>query len=311
VKAPHIALVALLSLLLAAYGTNANDEDRRGSSQPQGATLRVRLGTQEFPEARILGELWRQALAVNGYTVDLRKSVGPAEDLDELLKDGEIDGYVAYTGTVLSIVAGQDVTGMDPEQTYEAAKKFYDSQDMSMSAMTPFQNKDAIATTTEFAQAEQLQSLADLATLDGFTLAARPEFESLYLGLEGLQDLYGVDDVTFKGVPVGEQYKTLDTGRADAVNAFTTDPLLIRGEYTVLEDPKLLFGSQNVVMVVGNDELDRVGGDDFLAVVDSVNRVLTEDVMVELNTAVVEGQDEAEVADQFLNSTGLDEPISG
>ena len=310
-KGLSVAFVALLSLLLAACGSNANDEDRRGSSQPQGATLRVRLGTQEFPEARILGELWRQALAVNGYTVDLRKSVGPAEDLDELLKDGEIDGYVAYTGTVLSIVAGQDVTGMSPEQTYQAAKKFYDGQDMAMSAMTPFQNKDAIATTTEFAQAEQLKTLADLATLDGFTLAARPEFESLYLGLEGLKDLYGVTNVSFKGVPVGEQYKTLETGEADAVNAFTTDPLLISGDYTVLDDPKLLFGSQNVVMVVGNDELERVGGEEFLAVVASVNRRLTEDVMVDLNTAVTEGQDEAEVAEQFLNTTGLNEPRGG
>ena len=67
----------------------------------------------------MLGELWRQALAVNGYTVDLRKAVGPAEDLDALLQRGEIDGYVAYTGTVLSVVAGESVTGLDPEQTYE------------------------------------------------------------------------------------------------------------------------------------------------------------------------------------------------
>jgi GGDEF domain-containing protein len=51
-------------------------------------------------------------------------------------------------------------------------------------------------------------------------------------------------------------------------------------------------------MVVGNDELERVGGEEFLAVVDSVNRWLTEDVMVDLNTAVTEGQDEAEVAEQ-------------
>ena len=310
-RAPSVAFVALLSLLLAACGSNANDEDRRGSSQPQGATLRVRLGTQEFPEARILGELWRQALAVNGYTVDLRKSVGPAEDLDELLKDGEIDGYVAYTGTVLSIVAGQDVTGMDPEQTYQAAKKFYDGQDMAMSAMTPFQNKDAIATTTEFAQAEQLQTLADLATLDGFTLAARPEFESLYLGLEGLEDLYGLSNAEFEPVPVGRQYQALENGTADAVDAFTTDPQLREGDYQVLEDPELLFGSQNVVMVVGSDELERVGKETFLEVVDTVNGLLSQDEMVSLNAAVTGGQDEEDVANAFLRQAGLLTPMGG
>ena len=118
-----VTSVAALAALAVACG-DANDE-RGASSQPQGASLRVTLGTQEFPEARILGELWRQALATNGYAVNLRKGVGPAEDLDQALKDGTVDGYVAYTGTVLSIVAGEDVSGLDPDETYEQAKEFY------------------------------------------------------------------------------------------------------------------------------------------------------------------------------------------
>ena len=304
-----LALLLVASLVLAACGTA--DDEESGGSQPQGASLRVRLGTQEFPEGRILGEMWRQALAVNGYTVDLRKGVGPAEDLDALLRDGEIDGYVAYTGTVLSVVAKQDVTGLDPEETYEKAKAFYDTRDMAMSAMTPFENKDAIATTTQFAQSEQLQSISDLSKLKSFTLAARPEFESLDLGLVGLQEEYGLDNASFKGVPVGEQYEVLESGEADAVNAFTTDPQLLGEDFEVLEDPKLLFGSQNVVMVAGNDELERVGREKFLEVVDAVNAQLTQDVMVDLNAAVTEGQPEEDVAERFLEDAGLLEPIGG
>jgi glycine betaine/choline ABC-type transport system substrate-binding protein len=301
-------LLLLAFLALAACGTSQEDT---GSSQPQGASLRITLGTQVFPEARILGELWRQALAVNGYTVDLRKGVGPAEDLDALLQEGEIDGYVAYTGTVLSIVAGEDVTGLDPEETYEKAKAFYETRDMEMSAMTPFENKDAIATTSRFAQRERLRSIADLAELPSFTLAARPEFESLYLGLEGLEDLYGISNAEFAPVPVGRQYQALDSGRADAVDAFTTDPQLREGDYQVLEDPELLFGSQNVVMVVGSDELERVGKQTFLEVVDTVNGLLTQDQMVSLNAAVTSGQDEEDVANAFLRQAGLLTPIGG
>ena len=303
----HAVAAGALALSLAACA-GTGDEETEGS-QPQGASLRISLGTQEFPEARILGELWRQALAVNGYTVDLRKGVGPAEDLDELLGDGDIDGYVAYTGTVLSIVAKQDVTGLDPEQTYDAAKKFYDSRDMAMSAMTPFENKDAIATTRRFAQAKHLESIADLADLPSFTLAARPEFEDLYLGLEGLQDVYGLTNADFEAVTLGTQYDALDDGEADAVNAFTTDPQLLSGDYEVLDDPDLLFGSQNVVMVVGKDELERVGQETFLKVVDAVNARLTQDVMVDLNAAVTDGQDEVDVAERFLRDAGLLEPI--
>lgn len=297
-------VVTLLALVLAACGTSANNEN--GSSQPQGAALRVRLGTQAFPEARLLGEMWRQALAVNGYTVDLRKAVGPAEDLDKLLQQGEIDGYVAYTGTVLSVVAGENVTGLDPDQTYVKAKDFYAGRGMAISAMTPFQNKDAIAVTTSFAQAKKLESIGDLAKLDSFTLGARPEFEDLDLGLKGLKAIYGWKNAKFTPVPLGEQYGALDVGKADAVDAFTTDPGLLSGDYRVLKDPKLLFGSQNVVMTVGEKPLERVGRDEFLEVVDGVNAVLTEDAMVEMNTAVTEGQDEVAVAKRFLESVGLD-----
>jgi osmoprotectant transport system substrate-binding protein len=216
---------------------------------------------------------------------------------------------VAYTGTVLSIVAGEDVTGLDPDQTYEEAKAFYAGRDMAMSAMTPFQNKDAIATTTQFAQAHRLQSIADLRALPSFRLGARPEFEDLYLGLEGLVDVYGLTNATFDPVTLGQQYEALDQGKVEAVNAFTTDPQLRSGSYQVLEDPELLFGSQNVVMVVGEDELERVGQETFLRVVDAVNGLLTQDVMVDLNADVTEGQDEVAVAERFLGENGLSEPI--
>jgi len=301
------AALALLMAALAACG-DANSE-RDASQQPQGATLRVTIGTQEFPEARILGELWRQALAVNGYAVDLRKGVGPAEDLDEALKDGDIDGYVAYTGTVLSIVAGEDVSGLDPDETYEQAKAFYAGQDMVMSEMTPFQNKDAIAVTDAFAEEHSLSSVADLGALESFTLGARPEFEDLHLGLEGLREVYGLDNAEFAPVEVGEQYAALDAGDVQAVDAFTTDPQLESGAYTLLEDPELLFGSQNVVMTVGEDKLDRIDADAFLRVIDTVNAELSEEAMVRMNAQVTAGREDTLVAKEFLRSVGLNVPL--
>ena len=302
------ALVALACLALPAACGEANTESN-ASQQPQGASLRITLGTQEFPEGRILGELWREALAVNGYTVDLRKGVGPAEDLDQALRDGEIDGYVAYTGTVLSIVAGEEVSGLDPEDTYAKAEEYYAGQGMAMSQMTPFQNKDAIATTESFAAENKLSTIADLRRLDSFVLGARPEFESLYLGLEGLQQVYGLTNAAFAPFALGAQYAALDNGDADAVDAFTTDPQLRDGDYILLEDPELLFGSQNVVMVVSEDKLESIDAAAFLRVVDAVNSSLTEDDMVQMNAEVTEGGDDRAVATRFLRSVGMMEPL--
>lgn len=304
----RLALVAVLAAAVTAGCGEPNDETG-ASQQPQGASLRVTLGTQEFPEARVLGELWRQALAVNGYAVDLRKGVGPAEDLDAALQAGTIDGYVAYTGTVLSVVAGQDVTGLDPEETYAAAKEFYAGQDMVMSAMTPFQNKDAVATTTAYAEENDLTEIGDLAGVGPFTLGARPEFEDLQLGLAGLREVYGLDEATFAPVDLGEQYAALDDGTAQAVDAFTTDPQLESGDYTLLEDPELLFGSQNVVMVVGEEDLERIDAEAFMRVVDRVNAELDEEDVVRMNAAVTDGRSEEDVARDFLRSVDLDRPI--
>ena len=111
-----LSISLVMAVALAAGACGEQELDRKGSAQPQGAKVRITLGTQDFPEARVLGELWRQALAVNGYTVDLRKRMGPTEDLDQAVLDGTIDGHVAYTGTSLSIVAGEEVSGWTPRR---------------------------------------------------------------------------------------------------------------------------------------------------------------------------------------------------
>ena len=140
-------------------------------------------------------------------------------------------------------------------------------------------------------------------------LGARPEFEDLHLGLAGLQEVYGLDNATFAPVELGQQYAALDSGEATAVDAFTTDPQLESGNYTLLDDPELLFGSQNVVMVVGEDKLDSIDADAFLNVVDAVNRELSEDAMVQMNAEVTDGRSDESVAREFLRSVDLDQPL--
>ena len=108
---------------------------------------------------------------------------------------------------------------------------------------------------------------------------------------------------------LGAQYAALDEGDVDAANVFTTDPQLQSGDYAVLEDPERLFGSQNAMMVVDADKLERIGAERFMRVVDEVNGRLTTGAIVEMNQAVTEGQDDGEVAERFLRQVGLMRPI--
>jgi osmoprotectant transport system substrate-binding protein len=301
------ALGAVLLAAELAVGACGGDENGgRGSAQPQGADLRITLGTQNFTEAIVLGELWRQALAANGYAVDLRKNMGPLEEVDEALRAGEIDGHPAYMGASLSVLAGEESAGLDAKQTYDKLKAFYAKRGQTLSSTTPFENVDAIATTQLFAQREQLRTMEDLRRLDKFTLGARPEFEERYQGLAGMQKVYGLTNAQFKPIALGAQYGALDAGDVDAVNVFTTDPQLATNDYAILEDPKRLFGSQHVAMVIDTKKLGLVGREDFLDVVADVNRRLTTRSMVEMNEAVeLDGQDVGDVVARFLREEGI------
>jgi osmoprotectant transport system substrate-binding protein len=175
-----------------------------------------------------------------------------------------------------------------------------------ISQQTPFFDVDAIATTKEFAEQNGLKSVADLKKLDSFTVGARPEFRDRFQGLKGMRSEYGLTNAKFKQLALGIQYQALDSGDVDSANVFSTDAQLASGKYTVLEDPKGVFGYQHVAMVMNRDKYEALGGPGFFKVIDDVSKLLTNDAMISMNKAVVlDKQDEAEVARSFLEANQL------
>ena len=75
--------------------------------QPQGTELQLTLGTKDFTEQFLLGELYEQALAARGYKVTPRKDIGSTEVIDTELTSGEIDAYPEYLGVAVTVVAGE------------------------------------------------------------------------------------------------------------------------------------------------------------------------------------------------------------
>jgi osmoprotectant transport system substrate-binding protein len=293
-------------LALAAVSACGNADDETGGSQPQGLDLNVTLGTKNFDEQFLLGELYKQALGGRGYKVTLKQNIGSTEVIDGSLQRGEIDGYPEYLGVAATVLARQDVEGRNAQQTYDIARNFYGSRGQTLSEQTRFENVDAIATTVFFAQRHGLQSLTDLRKLRHFTLGARPEFEDRVQGLQGMQSTYGLTNATLRPLAIGTQYKALDRGDIQTANVFSTDGQLANGQYKVLEDPKRLFGYQHAALVIDRAKLKRLGGDRFMNVIDRLNARLTTPALIEMNRAVsVEGLEPAAAAQRFLADNGL------
>ena len=298
-----VLLLMVLALPIAACGEDTTGD---GSAQPQGTELQLTLGTKDFTEQFLLGELYEQALAARGYKVTLRKDIGSTEVIDTQLTSGQIDAYPEYLGVAVTVVAGEANAGSSAAETYRLATDYYAQRGQALSEQTPFENVDAIATTQVFAQQQRLTSLPDLRRLPSFTLGARPEFADRVQGLAGLQHVYGLTNAEFKPIEIGAQYQALDEGDIDAANVFTTDGQLAGGNYRLLEDPQRLFGFQHVALVINQDTLERLGGDRFMTVINAVNRRLTTSAMIEMNRDIdLEGQDEALVAERFLTGVGL------
>ncbi len=300
-----VRLLSFLAALLLAVAGCGGDDD--GGDADTGATSdrTVTIGSKNFPEAVILGELYRQALEAKGYTVDLKSSIGSTEIIDRALTSGEIDLYPEYTGTMLTVVFGEDEPQESAESTYDRAKELYEERGQTLFGMTPFSDSDALAVTTAYAEEHDLEEIGDLAEIGEFRLGGQPEFETRLQGLVGVKEAYGIEDVSFVPFTGISPYEALDQGAVDVAAIFSTDPPLASGAYVVLDDPEANFGYQNVAPV-GDQELADELGDDFREAIDAVSETLTEDAIIAMNSAVAIDQRPAdEVAREFLEANDL------
>ncbi len=304
---------ALLALLVAGCGSDdgggsssSSGSSSAASDQPGKGKPAVTIGTKDFTEEFVLGELYAQALRAKGYSVTLKRNIGATEITDKALTSGRIDAYPEYTGITTAVVAKSDALSPSKEETAQKAKAFYEKRGQVVVGPTPFQDVDAIATTKAYAARNKLESVADLKTLSTFSLGARPEFKSRFTGLVGMQKVYGIDNARFKQLALGLQYQALDKGDVDSANVFSTDAQLASGKYKVLADPKGVFGFQQVYFVINKPKYDALGGQAFADVIDSVNKLLTNPAMQSMNAAVdVDKKEPKAVAAQFLQANGL------
>jgi osmoprotectant transport system substrate-binding protein len=305
-----MALTAVLALVLAvgmaACGGSKKKSSTSGvSGQPGKGKPPVKLGTKNFPEEFVLGQLYKQALEAKGYTVQFKNNIGSSEVIDKALTSGQIDAYPEYTGTILSVIAHQTKRPNSADGTYAAAKAFQEKRGFTLLDKTPFFDTDALAVKPGYAQKNGLRSDGDLKKVKHWNYGAPPENKTRFEGVIGLKQVYGLNNFTFKPLAIGLQYKALDQGQIDVADVFTTDGQLQGGKYTVLTDPKAVFGFQNEAPVVKKSLLTQEGPE-FAQTLNAVSSKLTLEAMRKMNGAVVlDKQDPAKIADQFLRANGL------
>lgn len=294
------------AMLLAGCGDARDAAERAQASRDAEPAPALRIGTKNFTEQYILGELYRQALEAEGFRVELKRDIGSSEIVHEALVAGALDMYPEYVGVLLSEIADQPSRPPDARAAYKQAEAYEEERGFTLLEMTPFSDSNALAVTAATARRHGLSRIGDLQRLPGgVEIGAPPEFRTRFEGLLGLQRVYDMTDVAVTALPIGEQYEALDSGEVDAAAVFTTDGRLGQRRYVVLDDPRGLFAAQHAAPVIDRDALE-AHGPELAAAIDAVSRRLTTRAMRTMNAQVdLRGLEPAVVARRFLAAQDL------
>jgi osmoprotectant transport system substrate-binding protein len=273
-----------------------------GDSKTTASLPTITIGTKNFTEQYILGELYARTLRRAGFNVVLKSDIGSSEIIDKALTAGSLDMYPEYTGVLLSEIAGDTRRPKTAAEAYQRAKAFEEKRGFTLLKPTPFSDSNALAVLPSYAKKHNLRTIDDLKSVPGLRLGALPEFQTRFEGSVGLDSVYGLKGFKFVPLQFPARYQSLDNGKVDVLAVFTTEGQLSAGRYRVIADPRNLFAFQNLAPVIRRD-LARKYGDRLTGPLDALSKRLTTDEMRRMNAAVdLKGEKPGTVAQRFIET---------
>ena len=277
------------------------------ASNPENASTTITIGSKNFTEQKILGEIYAQALSAAGYDVDTELNLGDEKTALKALEDGQIDGYPEYTGTALLSFFGVKTEDLptDAQAAYDQVKADFAKDGIEALPPTPFTSSNEVGLTKE--KAEELGGITKISELegqeDGLKLYGTPECRQRLDCLLGLEQVYGLDlRDDFTPVDPSLRHEVLDKGQADLSIVFTTDPQ--NRDLVLLEDDKGMFPPYNSTFLVKQSFLQDAGPD-MAQTIELVTEGLTDEVMQELNARVDLDKETPEAAAKaYLQESG-------
>jgi glycine betaine/choline ABC-type transport system substrate-binding protein len=319
---PLRAVFALLAALTFALGIAACGDDESTTSEdssgetsataieenPDNNGVQLTIGSKNFTEQFILGEIYAQALEAAGYDVSTDLNLGSEQVALKALENGSISGYPEYTSTALTSffkLPPEEVPG-DAQEAVEQTQDEFAKLGLVAFEPTPFADANAVGLLQETADELGATTISDLeGQTEDLTLAGSPECEQRIDCLAGLEEYYGLEFGDFTPVDIGLRYDVLDKGDADLSILFTSDAnLFVNDDYTILEDDKGVLPAGNVIFV-SDEATAEEAGPDYQETIETVQEGLTLEVMQELNARVdIDKEKPEDVAADYLSETG-------
>jgi osmoprotectant transport system substrate-binding protein len=288
---------AVVGVSLALSGCASGDPlDPGTESEAPGDTIVV--GSQAYYSNEFSAEIYAQALEDAGFEVERKFQIGQRDAYIPALESGEVDVFPEYTGNLLQFY-DETATVTQSDEVYAALQEAL-PDGLTVLDQSAATDQDSYNVTQEFADANSLTSLGDLASVsEPLILGGAPELEERPYGPDGLASVYGV---TVEFEATGDT--TVDAllqGVINLANVYSADPRIQTEGLVTLEDPEGLFLASNVVPLVNEDIAD-----DVAEVINAVSAAMTAEGLVALNVqSTVDQMSSRDIATQWLTENGL------
>src|SRR3954468_16394682 len=320
-KRVAVFAVLITALVLSACGSSDDNKTTSGSgagtSDSGSATVikansannakTVTIGSKNFTEEFILGQIYAQALKAAGYNVKTQLNLGSEQIAHKAVKSGQVDAYPQYTGTALTSFFKMKATDVphDEQKAYELAKTNFAKENLVALPPTPFTDSNGVGMLKATADKLGIKNISDLTDkASKLTFSGTPECPQRPDCLLGLKDVYGLKFKKVSAVDPSLRHTVLTTNKADVSIVYTTDGQLAQGKELLLKDDKQMFPPYNVTLVFKKSALDALGPDAQKTVA-LVQKGLTTEAMQELNSRVdIDKQTPAQVAKDYLTESG-------
>ncbi|MCQ9209331.1 glycine betaine ABC transporter substrate-binding protein [Granulicatella seriolae] len=285
-----LLLLLLPLLVLVACGNSSSDNT-------------IKIGSKDFTENLIVGEIYALALEDQGYNVERVSSIA-SSIIPQAIESSQIDLYPEYTGTSLLSIFKLPLE-TNPDQVAQTIREKYEEGGVLTTLdYAPANDSAGIAMKTSVANQYKIKTLSDLQmNAENIRFASQGEFDQREDGIPGLEKVYG--PFKFKSSKVYDnslKYQVLKSDEADATPAYTTEGQLSdKEQFTILIDDKKFWPPYNIVPIVRQDLLKKFPN--VPETLNAINKHLTTETMIKLNASVdIDGKDYRQVAKEFYQS---------
>jgi osmoprotectant transport system substrate-binding protein len=290
--------VVMVGASLALSGCAAGDPLESDTGSGSGDSDTIVIGSQAYYSNEIIAEIYAQALENADFEVERKFSIGQRDAYLPELESGGVDLFPEYTGNLLQYYV-PDTEATSSDDVYAALSDAL-PEGLTVLEQSPATDQDSYNVTREFAEANDLTTIADLANVtEPLTLGGNAELEERPYGPAGLAERYNVS-VSFTATG-DTTVEDLLAGTVNIANVYSADPRIQTNDLVTLEDPDALFLASNVVPLVSSDVADEIAD-----VINAVSAKLTVEGLVALNVeSTVDEESPDAIAEKWLNDNDL------